>query len=75
MMRNGNGWRTFLLGTGLGVLAGVAISRWMENNSDPYLISGSLKGPEINLEKEEIAEIAQQFLNDDETTSATDPIH
>lgn len=63
-MRNGNGMGSFMLGLGLGAVVGVAINRWLDNDSGNE--SKNDHSPDLNLDRQEIAHLAEQFIQAEE---------
>lgn len=63
-MRDGNGVGSFILGLGLGAVAGVAVNRWLENGKNNEYNTES--NSNIHLDRQDIAHLAEQFIDGDQ---------
>lgn len=59
-MRDGNGMGSFMLGLGLGAVVGIAVNRWMDKGITEQ---GNDNRSEFKLDRNEIANIAEQFIH------------
>ncbi len=61
-MRNGMG--SFILGLGMGAFVGVVVNRWLESDRGNEFRNGQQS--DINLDREKIADLAEQFIQSEE---------
>lgn len=64
VMREGSGMGSFILGIGVGAIAGIAVNRWLENNGKEPKNDHQ---QEFKLDRQEIAQLADQFLSEGAT--------